>query len=132
MPRNTPLEIDGNDGIEVRFVVVLHRHDFAFDAGIVEEAVDRTMGIERSLDVILHIARFRDVGLDDASIAATLTHKFGARLDSGFVEIDHHYLGTAPAKPSAVARPMPPPPPVISATLPENSIPTPPPRRLAL
>src|SRR6516162_11233877 len=90
------LQIDPNDCIENRLVIFLHRHDFALDAGIVEEAVDRIIGIERGLDVILHIDGFCDVGMDEASISATLTHKLGAGLAFSSIEINYHDLRAAP------------------------------------
>jgi hypothetical protein len=95
-PRGKPtLQIDPDDRIENCFVIFLHRHDFALDAGIIEEAVDGTISVERDFNVILHIAGFRDIGTDKASVAAMLTHKFGARLASNSIEINHHNIGTA-------------------------------------
>ena len=89
------LQIDADHLIEDRLVVFLRRRGPPLDAGVVEEAVDRAVGIERRLHVVLHLGGFRDIGTHEARIATALAHEFGARLAGGRVEIDHHDLGAA-------------------------------------
>jgi tetratricopeptide (TPR) repeat protein len=56
------LEVDTDHLVEDRLVVFLCRCGLALDAGVVEEAVDRAIGIQRRLYVVLHVGGFCDVG----------------------------------------------------------------------
>src|SRR5262249_32567200 len=69
---------------------VLH---VAFDARIVEEAVDLAVGIKRFLDVVRDIGRFSDVRLHEARLAALLLDDAGRRLAARCVAVDDDYLG---------------------------------------
>ena len=122
-PRNTPLTLTPITCVEHRLVVFGGRRDLALDAGVVEEAVDAAVGVERRLDVVLHVGRFGDVGGDETRLAALLPDDAGGRSPAGAVAVDDDDLGAALRRnASAVARPMPLPAPVISATLPVKSM----------
>src|SRR5689334_14937571 len=92
------LQIDGDDLIEHRFVVVLHRCGSALDAGIVEEAVDRTVGVQRRLYIGLHIGRFGDIRAHEACFAATLAYQFDTGLAVADIQVYHDDLGAAPGE----------------------------------
>ena len=96
------------------------RH-FAFDAGIVEEAVDRAVGVERRLDIGPHLGRFGDVGGDEACLAALLADDPGGRLAAGAVAVDDDDLGAALGEGERRGAADAVPAPVISATLPVKS-----------
>src|SRR5262249_39230085 len=68
------------------------------DPGIVEEAVDCTISIERGLHIVLHFIRSADVGWDEAGIAATLTHEIGARLSLDCIKVDQYDLSPTPCE----------------------------------
>ena len=69
--------------------------DRAFDAGVVVEAVDRSVSVERGFDVVLDLGGFRDVGGDEQRVAALLAQDAGGGLARGGVAIDHDDLGAA-------------------------------------
>jgi len=71
---------------------------FTFDAGIVEEAVDRAIGIECGFDISPHLGRFGDVGGNEMRLPALLPDNPGGRLAARRVAIDDDNLGTAPGK----------------------------------
>ena len=71
---------------------------FTFDAGIVEEAVDRAIGIECGFDISPHLGRFGDVGGNELRLPALLPDNPGGRLAARRVAIDDDNLGTAPGK----------------------------------
>ena len=79
-PRNTPFTLTPMTCVEHRLVIFGGVRQFAFDAGIVEEAVDRAVGVERRLHIVLHLGRFGDVGGDEARLAALLADDAGGRL----------------------------------------------------
>src|SRR5208282_5829888 len=63
--------------------------------GVVEEAVDRAIGVERGPDIGLHLGRFGDVGGDKARLSALLANNPGGRLAGRAIAIDDHYFGAA-------------------------------------
>ena len=56
------LDVDADHLVEHRLVVLGGRRDLALDAGVVEEAVDAAVGVERRLHVGLHVGRLGDIG----------------------------------------------------------------------
>ena len=64
----------------------------AFDAGVVEEAVDATIGVERFLHIGLHRGGLGHIGLDAGAGAAPLCHHIDRRLCRRRVGIHHHDL----------------------------------------
>ena len=121
-PRNTPFDVDAHHRVEHRFVVFRRGGDAALDAGIVVEAVDRPVGIERSLHIGLNIGRTGHVGGDEQRLAALLADDAGGAFATGRITVHHNDLGTVARKAQRRARPMPFPAPVISATLPLKSM----------
>ena len=81
--------------IEHRLVILGGVLDGAFDAGIVEEAVDLAVGVERRFHIGLHFGGFGDVGLDKPRLAALLADDAGGRLAAVGVAIDDDDLGAA-------------------------------------
>jgi len=116
------LDVDADDLVEHRLVVIGGMGEAALDPGIVEKAVDLAVGRQRLLDVVGDIGGFGDVGGDELAsppccltIPAVASPAAASRSTTAI-------FAPALAKASAAARPMPPPPPVISATLPVKSI----------
>ena len=68
---------------------------FAFDPGIIEKAVDRAIGVERSLHVGPHIGGFGDVGRDEMRFTALLPDDPGGRRTARRVAIDDNDFGAA-------------------------------------
>ena len=89
------LDVDADDRVEHVLVIFGGVRPFAFDAGVVEEAVDRAVGVERRLDVVPHLGRFGHVGGDEARLAALLADDPGGRLAGRRVAVDEHDLGAA-------------------------------------
>ena len=123
MPRNTPFRLTPITASNIASSYSWVGAALPFDAGVVEEAVDRAVGIERRLHIVLHVGGLGDIG------ATRSAHRRRAdapvrRLPRPSVasKSTTTTLAPRPAKPIALARPMPPPPPVINATLPANSI----------
>ena len=98
------------------------RRHLAFDAGVVEEAVDAAVGVDGRLDVALHLGRLGDVGDVERGVAALLADGGGGAFGAGASWSTTTTLAPRPANASAAARPMPLPAPVMSATLPVKSM----------
>src|SRR5262249_10578921 len=64
----------------------------ALDTGIVEEAVDPAVGLDRSLHVGLHVLGFDDVSRHHNSFPAVLADDADGRLRPGAVAVHHHHL----------------------------------------
>ena len=94
-PRNTPLTLTPMTWSNIVLVIFGGVRPFAFDAGIVEEAVDRAVGVERRLHIVLHLGRFGDVGGDEARLAALLADDAGGRLAARRIAVDDDDLGAA-------------------------------------
>ena len=90
------LHVHPHHRVEHRFVVFGGRSNAALDAGIVVEAVDRAIGIERRLHVGLHVGGFGDVGRDEQRLAALLANDAGGAFTACRVAIHDDNLGTVP------------------------------------
>jgi len=88
---------------------------FAFDAGIVEKAIDRAIGVECGFDIGLNLGPIWSHRGNKARRAALLPDDTGGRFASCRVAVDDHDLGRARGKASAGGAAMPFPAPVISA-----------------
>ena len=88
------LHIHPHHRIEHRLVVFRGRGDVAFDAGVVVEAVDRSVRIERCLHIGLHIGGFGHVGSDEQRLAALLADDAGGAFAAGRITIHHHDPGS--------------------------------------
>ena len=53
-PKENTFQIDGDDLIEHILIIVLDRNNFAFDARVVEKAVDSPIGVEAGLHIVLN------------------------------------------------------------------------------
>src|SRR4029453_8785848 len=94
-PEEHAAHVHGHDLIEHRLVVVGDVGDLALDAGVVVEAVDAAIGVDRLLYVCLHGLRVGYVSLDEQRLAALLAHDAGRRLATRRVAIDDDDLGAA-------------------------------------
>ena len=122
-PEEHALDVDADHLVEHRLVVLGERLELAFDAGIVEEAVDAAVGVERGLHVGLHLGRLGDVGGLRARLPALLLDGAGGALRARARPCPPpRPWRRAPANASAVCRPMPLPAPVMTATLPLKSM----------
>src|SRR5262249_43937937 len=117
--------------VEHGLVVFRGRCELALDAGVVEEAVDPPIGLDRRLDVSLHVRGLRHVGRHRQRISAVLANDAGGRRCPPALAVHPpHLFARSPPTPlpprrenaTPVARPFPLPPPVTNATLPVKSI----------
>jgi hypothetical protein len=72
-----------------------YRGDIALDSGIVEEAIDGAIGVERRLHIVADVVGLRDIGAHEAGFTATLLNQLGAGFAGGFVDIGDHDFGAA-------------------------------------
>ena len=90
------LDVDADDLVEHRLVVLGDRRDLAFDAGVVEEAVDAAEGVERGLHVGPHLGRLRDIGgVGTARCPPCCWMVPGRALGAGGVPVHRHDFGAA-------------------------------------
>ena len=89
------LDVDRDDLVERVLVMLGGVRPFAFDAGIVEEAVDRAIGVECCLHIGPHIGRFGDVRGDEMRLAALLPDDTGGSLAAGRIAINDNDFGAA-------------------------------------
>src|SRR5215472_2734586 len=92
-PEKYAFDIDADDLIEHRLVILGGVFDAAFDAGIVEEAVDLAVSGDRFFDIVRNIGRFCDIRLYEARLAALLLDDAGRRLAARCVAVDDDDLG---------------------------------------
>ncbi len=92
-PRKTPLTLTAMTWSNIASSYSAVCCQVALDAGVVEEAVDLAVGVERGLDVIRDIGRFGDVGGDERRLAALLPDDPGGRLAARRVAVDDDHLG---------------------------------------
>ena len=80
--------------VEHGLVVVGGRSDLAFDAGVVEEAVDPAELLDRGPHIGLHLFGPGDIGGHRDGFAAVLADDAGGRFGTRGVAVHHHHLRT--------------------------------------
>jgi hypothetical protein len=107
------VEVYGHHPPPVGEVVALQRHGGADDAGVVDQNVDPAQRRQQPVAARLDRGRVGDVHALGQRAADRPKHRA--------VEVPQDQLGPPSASRAASARPMPPAPPVTSATLPAKS-----------
>jgi hypothetical protein len=87
-PQEYTLDVDADHRIEHVFVIFSGVGPFAFDPGIIEKAVDRTVGVKRRSYVVLDLDRFGDVSRDKAGVPALLPDDAGRGFAARRIAID--------------------------------------------
>ena len=92
------LHVDPDHGVEHRLVIVRGGRKLAFDAGIVEEAVDAAVFVDRGLHIGLHLVRLGNVGCHRESVAAALADDARRGLGRRAVAVHHYDFGAMPGE----------------------------------
>ena len=117
---NHPEEVHVHDPGEVLKVVRQEPLQRASDARVVEHDVQTAEAIDREVDQRLHLVRIAHVGLLEGRRFADLV---GQPLAALGIDIADHDLAPSATSSAAVARPIPPAPPVTIATFPCKLLP---------
>src|SRR5439155_3353753 len=97
-PEEHALDVDRDDLVEHRLVIFGGVLPGPLDPGVVVEAVDPAIGVERGLYIGRDVGGFGNVGGDEARLAALLTQDAGGGLAARRVAVDHDDLGAALAE----------------------------------
>ncbi len=97
-PEEYALDVDADDRVEHVLVIFGGMRPFALDAGVVEKAVDRPVGVERRPHISPDLSRFGHVGGNKPGLAALLANDRGGGFATLGVTVDNHEPGAASGK----------------------------------
>jgi hypothetical protein len=86
-------QVHRDQAVELRDVVLVDRRELAFGAGVVEQPVDASEGVDRGLHVALHVVIAADVGADAHDARSERGYRCFARRETLAVNVDDEQVG---------------------------------------